>query len=175
VFVGTTNKEQFLTDKTGNRRWYPLKANSSGYDIFDHEKEIKADIIQCWAEAKHLYDEGKLYPYADRSLLTEIRKKQADAVEDDYRVGMIEAYCKRKDKVCIIELWQQALNNDHSKPTRKDSNEISLILQSLKGWSKGKVERSQEYGNQQYWVKSKEQSLKEKFEDLPDTFDILPE
>ena len=168
VFVGTTNKEQFLTDKTGNRRWYPLKTNSSGYELFDNEKEVKADILQAWAEAKHLYDAGELKPYADRNLLAEIRQKQADAVEDDYRVGMVEAYCRRCEKVCIIELWQKALGNEFSKPTRKDSNELTLILQSLKGWSKGKVERSQEYGNQQYWHKSVEQIIKEKTENLPE-------
>lgn len=162
VFIGTTNKEQFLTDKTGNRRWYPVKTNSSGYELFDHEKEIKADIIQAWAEAKFLFDKGELKPYADRSLLAEIRQKQADAVEDDYRVGMIEAYCRNINKVCIIELWQKALGNEFSKPSRKDSNELSLILQTLKGWSKGKVERSQEYGNQQYWNKSAEQIYEEK-------------
>jgi predicted P-loop ATPase len=172
VFVGTTNKEQFLTDKTGNRRWYPVKANSSGYELFDHEKEIKEDIIQAWAEAKYLFDRGELKPHADRSLLKEIRQKQADAVEDDYRVGMIEEYCRRKDKVCIIELWQKALGNEHSKPTRKDSNEITLILQSLSGWSKGKIERSQEYGNQQHWNKSAEKSFAEKTDNLPPVDDL---
>jgi predicted P-loop ATPase len=174
VFVGTTNKEQFLTDKTGNRRWYPVKTYSSGYELFDHEKEIKADIIQAWAEAKHLYDEGKLKPYADKNLLAEIRAKQADAVEDDYRVGMIENYCRGREKVCIIEIWQKALGNEFSKPTRKDSNELSLILQMMKGWSKGKIERSQEYGNQQYWFKSQEQILAENTENLPEIDTDLP-
>lgn len=174
VFVGTTNKEQFLTDKTGNRRWYPVKANSSGYELFDHEKEVRYDIIQAWAEAKRLYDIGELNPYADRSLISEIRQRQADAVEDDYRVGMVEAYCKRVDKVCIIELWQKALGNEYSKPTRKDSNELSLMLQMMGGWNKGKVERSAEYGNQQYWYKSDEQILKEKTEKIEKVSEDLP-
>lgn len=174
IFIGTTNKEQFLTDKTGNRRWYPLKTHSSGYDLFDNECEIKNDIIQAWAEAKYLYDEGKLIPYANKSLLEEIHKKQTDAVEDDYRMGMIEKYCRSKEKVCIIELWQNALGNDHGKPTRKESNDIALILQVLPGWSKGKVEYSQEYGNQQHWNKSEEQQLKELSENLPDFDADLP-
>ena len=161
VFIGTTNKEQFLTDKTGNRRWYPLKTYSSGYDLFANEQKIRHDILQTWAEAKHLYDAGKLNPFADRKLISEIREKQAQAVEDDYRIGMIEEYCKHRDKVCIIELWQKALHNEFSKPTRKDSNDLALMLQSLPGWSKGKIERTAIYGSQQQWVKSFEQQIED--------------
>ena len=164
VFIGTTNKEQFLTDKTGNRRWYPLKVHSSGYDIFDHELEIKNDIIQAWSEAKHLFDEGKLQPYANRDLLKEIRAKQEQAVEDDYRVGMIESYLISKDKVCVMELWKYALDNEYSKPTRRESNEITLILQSIGGWERGKVERHNVFGNQLMWHKT----FDEKCKDLPD-------
>lgn len=174
VFIGTTNKEQFLTDKTGNRRWYPLKVNSVGYDLFDHKDEIKRDIIQCWAEAKSLYDENKLPPYADFNLLGEIREKQAQAVEDDYRIGMIESYLKNKDKTCILELWKNALDNPFSKPTRKESNDISLILQSLKGWVRGKNERFEEYGTQLCWYKTKEQQKADLFSDLPEIDDDLP-
>ena len=151
VFIGTTNKEQFLTDKTGNRRWYPLKVNSSGYDLHDHKEEIQADILQAWAEAKYLFDKGELKPYADRNLLEDIKAKQNQAVEDDYRVGMIESYLKEKDKVCILELWTYALKNDFTKPTRKDSNELTLILQSIGGWKRGNVEWSSAFGSQLYW------------------------
>ena len=159
IFIGTTNKEQFLTDKTGNRRWYPVKVNSSGYDLHDHKEEIQADIIQAWAEAKHLYDEGKLQPYADRNLLEDIRAKQEQAVEDDYRVGMIETYIKEKDKVCILELWKYALDNEFSKPTRRESNELTLILQSIGGWERGKVEYHSAFGNQMFWVRTEPRKL----------------
>lgn len=155
VFIGTTNKEQFLTDKTGNRRWYPVKVNSSGYDLHDHKAEIQSDILQAWAEAKYLFDRGELQPYADRNLIEEIKEKQEQAVEDDYRVGMITDYLssKYKDKVCIMELWKYALNNEFSKPTRRESNEITLILQSIGGWERGKIERHNEFGNQMFWYR----------------------
>ena len=151
VFIGTTNKEQFLTDKTGNRRWYPVKVNSSGYDLHDHKDEVKADIIQAWAEAKHLYDKGELQPYADRNLLAEIRERQEMAVEDDYRVGMIEDYVQDKTEVCIMELWKYALCNEFTKPSRRESNDLSLILQSLGGWRRGKVKHHPAFGNQLFW------------------------
>lgn len=153
VFIGTTNKEQFLTDKTGNRRWYPVKVNSSGYDLHDHKEEIQADILQAWAEAKYLYDRGELNPYADRNLLAEIKEKQEAAVEDDYRVGMISEYLAEKKKVCILEIWKYALDNSFTKPTRRESNEVTLILQSLGEWERGKVEHHPAFGNQLFWYK----------------------
>jgi predicted P-loop ATPase len=167
VFIGTTNKEQFLTDKTGNRRWYPVKVMSSGYDLHDHKEEIQADILQAWAEAKYLYDKGELQPYADRNLLAEIRERQEMAVEDDYRVGMVTEYVSRKDKVCVLELWKYALDNEWSKPTRRESNELTLILQSIGGWERGKIERHSEFGNQMFWVKKTPKKLPPIDDDLP--------
>ena len=85
---------------------------------------------------------------------------QSQAVEDDYRVGMIESYIKSRDKVCVMELWQNALANDFSKPTRRDSNEITLILQSL-GWERGKIEKHYAFGNQLFWHNKKDVVIQE--------------
>lgn len=170
IFIGTTNREQFLTDKTGNRRWYPVKVNSSGYDLHDHKEEIQADILQAWAEAKHLYDEGNLEPYANRDLLESIREAQSQAVEDDYRVGMIEQYLQHRDEVCILELWKQALKNDFTKPTRRESNEIALILQSIGGWERGRNKKSDSLGYQRFWFKTeakKKAEMEEAMKDAP--------
>ena len=56
IFIGTTNKEQFLTDKTGNRRFYPVRVYQTGENLFNKEKQIKEYIEQCWAEALILYE-----------------------------------------------------------------------------------------------------------------------
>ena len=156
VFIGTTNKEQFLTDKTGNRRFYPVKVNQSGYDLFDHEEEIKAYIRQCWAEAKVLYDRGEIPPYADRRLISEIREKQQDATEDDFRVGMIQSYLDGRHETCVLELWQNALGmSEYSKPAKKDSQEIGIIMQSMDGWEKQpKPKRFPGYGLQRWWART---------------------
>lgn len=169
VFIGTTNKEQFLTDKTGNRRFYPVRVNQSGYDLFDHEAEIKEYIRQCWAEARELFLHGELHPYADRALIEEIREKQNDAVEDDYRVGLIKGYLEGKEQTCVLDLWKNALGNDFSKPSKKESNEIGVIMQSLQDWEKQEgTKRFVEFGVQRWWKRKykKAEKIEEFFDDL---------
>ncbi len=153
IFIGTTNNEQFLTDKTGNRRFFPVTVRQSGYELFNAKETIKEDIKQCWAEAKHLFDEGKLLPFADNKLADTFRKKQSEAVEDDYRIGMIEAYLEDRDEVYGIELWRDALqNNTYSKPTPKDFKAIAQIMQQFTDWERqNKSKRFGEDGVQRYW------------------------
>ena len=153
VFIGTTNKEQFLTDRTGNRRFYPIRVNQSGYDLFNQQEEIQEYIRQCWAEAKALYDQGKIEPFADRSLIDDIRQMQENATEDDYRVGLIEDYLDGKFETCVLDLWVNALQeSEWNKPTKKESQELGLIMQSMPGWTKQpKAKRFNAYGVQRWW------------------------
>lgn len=152
IFIGTTNREQFLTDKTGNRRFYPVRVRQRGYELFDHKEEARAYIRQCWAEAKHLYDAGELPPYARRELIGEIRSAQSEAVEDDYRVGQIEEYLRDHQRVCVLELWENALGNRFQKPTPADSRAIGLIMAGMSEWKR--IERpvsTADYGKQRCW------------------------
>ena len=155
VFIGTTNKRQFLTDKTANRRFLPVEVFQNGYVLFQLQDEVKAYIEQCWAEAKYLYDKGELSPTTDFTLQTVIKEQQSEAAEDDYRVGMIESYLKNKKETCVIELWQEALGNHTTRPTKKDSTEIGLIMQNMTDWEKQRSsKRIGEFGHQRYWSKT---------------------
>lgn len=152
IFIGTTNKEQFLTDKTGNRRFYPVTVRCTGYELFDNKEAIQNDIIQAWAEALHYYKKGELEAYADRKLIDEIREAQEGATEDDYRQGMIEDYLENRTSTCVFEVWEKALG-EIIKPKPKDSSDVGLILQKL-GWiNTKKSKRFDEFGVQKEWVK----------------------
>jgi hypothetical protein len=88
----------------------------------------------------HLYKEGKLQPCAKKEVLEQIRAAQEAAMEDDWRIGAIEQYLEDQKKhagatVSVIELWHNALNEpEESKPTRKDSIEITQIISNVPGW-----------------------------------------
>ena len=165
MFIGTTNNPQFLTDKTGNRRFYPVKCQSFAYKLYDHEKEVKEYIRQAWAEAVQLYKEGKLQPFAKQEVLDQIRAAQEAAMEDDWRIGAIEQYLEDQKKtagatVSVIELWHRALNEDESsKPSRKDSIEITQIITNLPGWVQLQNPIRTQWGRQKAFRKDNFSSL----------------
>ena len=98
---------------------------------------------------------GNMPAVADYRLVEEIRNRQNDAVEDDYRIGMIEDYLEGRDMVCILELWKNALG-ESIKPSKRDSNDISLIMQAQPGWEKSKnPRRFPDFGRQTAWIRSK--------------------
>lgn len=160
IFIGTTNTFQFLTDKTGNRRFYPVQCNLEGYDLFNRETEIKAYIKQCWAEAVVRYHANDLNPYARRDMIEAIREAQSEAEEDDWRVGAIQAFLEDAKKApnsmtCVIELWHRALNEpEEKKPSRSDSIDISKIVNQLEGWERcKKTVKMPPWGAQKVWKK----------------------
>lgn len=160
IFVGTTNRETFLTDKTGNRRWYPVRVDVDGRWLYEHEEECKADILQAWAEMKHAFDNGLplAKPVADVALLSTIKEEQAAAEQDDWRVGLVEQYLDGKEKVCLIEVWQRALYPDRSpyypEMSRRDAYALSAIICNKLGWVRGNVSDFGDYGRQKSFSKS---------------------
>lgn len=153
IFIGTTNRSEFLTDKTGNRRWYPVRCKPSIEYIISHEAEAQEDIRQAWAEMAEAYRK-KLpmsRPTEDRKLLSLIREEQHDAEVDDWRVGKIEKYLEGKNRVCLKELWDHALY-ELSYPPPYDSNRegrtLGEIMLHQLGWVRGGPEVFPEYGKQ---------------------------
>lgn len=158
IMIGSTNTERFLTDRSGNRRFYPLEVHSSGYDLFDHEQECREYIMQCWAEARERYKAGKMPPFADYRLLKEYQERQDEAMEDDWRVGKIAAFLDRFPvgaKVCAIQIYKECLNPDSTvNPKPYESREIGQIMAKAEGWEKcGSRFYADKYGQQRGWIK----------------------
>lgn len=161
IFIGTTNREQFLTDKSGNRRYYPIKVFQTGYELYKREAECREYIRQCWAEAKCLYDKGELQAVADVSLLCEIRSHQEKAVEDDWRVGAIEKYLADRDTVCCLQIWKYAFHEEYKALDKKTSIEIGQILDKFPEWERGGRKYFDEFGRQRCWDKLRSDDYEE--------------
>lgn len=101
VFFATTNERNFLKGDTGNRRFWVMECGIDGpfKDVFT---ELDAERDQIWAEAVHRYNEGEQL-YLDRELEMAARQEQTEhnEVSSDDRIGVIEAYLKRR----LPETW----------------------------------------------------------------------
>ena len=159
VFIGTSNNSNPLSDKSGNRRYYPVEVKCEGYDLYDHEYEIRAYILQCWAEAREKYRAGKMPNYANRKLLSVYRERQEEAMQDDWRQGAIMAYLDLKaegEYTCVRELCHKALspNPDFPKePSLIESKDIGMMMNKMPGWERVGNKRIGSYGVQKCWKK----------------------
>lgn len=162
IFVGSTNLQNFLRDKTGNRRWYPIKVNMSAYNLFGMEQECRDYILLCWAEARDKYKQGKMPNFADRNLIPDYRAAQTNAMEDDWRDGAIKEFLKKKavgERVCVRMIAREALPIDGDAPrdpTRMEAREIGLIVDKLPNWKRcgNAVRINSTYGIQRGWIKT---------------------
>ncbi|WP_016911421.1 virulence-associated E family protein [Mammaliicoccus vitulinus] len=122
VFIGTTNNYEFLKDKTGNRRFWPVttdkrKATKSPFD--DLTQEV---VQQMYAEAKVYFDKNPI----DKTLLLDEKaaemaiKMQEEHSEKDALVGEIEAFLERP---IPSNYWEEPIYNMRSMMERSISED----------------------------------------------------
>lgn len=155
VLAGTSNPVDFLTDKTGNRRFLPITCNISNatFDMFDDELLTKSEISQAWGEAMDYYlrANGKPKLVLPKKLQEQALKEQASYLEEDPYIGMIQEYLDTHDinRVCVMMLWREALGHEFDDPPRKIVNEIHDIMRNnVSGWVYSGKQRIEKYGCQ---------------------------
>lgn len=160
VFFGTTNDNEFLRDKTGNRRFWPVdvglvKPKKSIFIDLDNE------VDQIWAEAYELYKKGEqLYLEGDAAELAV--EHQEKHLENNPKEGLIKEFVSRKviagfneksiddrkmfwandrsalkaelidrDRICAAEVWCECFGADLKMMKRADAIEINSILNGI--------------------------------------------
>jgi predicted P-loop ATPase len=94
VFFGTTNDNEFLKDKTGNRRFWPVVTG-----ICERKKNMWTDLLQpeidqIWAEALAIWKAGEKL-YLDSEAEKQALKVQENHTEESTKEGMIREYLDR--------------------------------------------------------------------------------
>ncbi len=174
IFVGTSNRSDFLTDETGNRRFLPVDCGNSApqKSIF---QDLKKEIDQVWAEAVVRWKEGEaIYPDAEMALWAE-RQQEAHRQEDP-REGMILEFLKRpipvgwyswdKDRrwyhdsrtytgatmgrtlISAAEVWVECFRYRLPDMSQKDSRAINAILRKFPDWEPWRYRPGADYGQQ---------------------------
>jgi predicted P-loop ATPase len=137
VFIGSTNRTDYIDDQTGARRFLPIKCgeNKPLEDLFN--SSTAEYIRQLWAEAVNRYKRENPPLTLPRELLAEIEKRQSDIVTDNGWRGQIIAFLEDKTETCSLAIWRRCLGNT-GNPRKYESTEINSILDSLPGWEKSK-------------------------------------
>ena len=166
VFFGTTNENDFLTDTTGNRRFWPVDGGVRTPTLTPWD-DLPGQVDQIWAEAVTLYKKGEPLYMETEELKHAAKEAQEGHRDIDARAGMIEEFVNKpipdnysalslsarrmwwngnlqnatpvkRTKVCALEIWCECLNGDIKQLRRQDSATINNILASLSGWKRSK-------------------------------------
>lgn len=148
VFAGTTNKDDFLQDETGNRRFLIVQTGVKKPSKSLFVPEIMDTIKLAWAEAVHIWKNEKPQLILPEAYMQEAKELQEANMADDGKRGIILDYLEGKTQVCAREIWFEALKKT-IPPKNWQASEINNIVAKIPGWERLKTPRKFDgYGQQ---------------------------
>jgi predicted P-loop ATPase len=142
AFVGTTNRETYLRDETGGRRFWPAKCGS--IDV----AALARDRDQLFAEAVRAYRDGERW-WPDKEFEREhIMPEQEARFDADAWEERIGEYLATASQVTVGQVAQNALSLDPSRQGRAEQNRITAIFERL-GWKRGK----KDWKGTRWWIR----------------------
>lgn len=166
VFYGTTNDTEFLRDRTGNRRFWPVDVGiqEPTKDVFNH---LEDEVDQIWAEAFVRWQLGEPLYLSGEAEQISLREQEAHK-ESNAKEGIIREFIMRpvpvnwdkrglserrmywsgefgktsaeetihREKICAAEIWCECFNKDISTMRRTEVVEINGVLEGITGWKK---------------------------------------
>lgn len=146
VIVGTTNEPQFLTDATGNRRFWVIPVLQPIDRV-----ALQQERDQIWAAAVALHQAGEPWWLSaeDEELLSQ-NSEQFES--EDSWLEPIRDYLYDKEFVLIGDILTNAINLEIPQQVRILQNRVCRILMQL-GW-KPEGKNSRKSGRQgKYWIR----------------------
>jgi predicted P-loop ATPase len=141
VFIGTTNRDAYLRDETGGRRFWPVKTGNVDIEALARDRD------QLFAEATKVYHDGEQW-WPDKVFERDhVAPEQEARFEVDAWEESISTYLGAETKVTIGQVARGALGIDVPRLGRAEQNRISAALQRL-GW---KREPKKDWQGKRWW------------------------
>lgn len=160
VMIGTTNRNQFLVDSTGNRRFVPLEIGA-GFQI--PWKRLAEQRDSLWAAAVHAYRSGVSYEFNSGEIAA-ISEYIQEFGDPDPWFEKIAAYVSIRPEVYAADILTQALELDPRNQGRREARRVADVLQSL-GWrrlsTKRKDPQTNKFKSVRIWQRPKNDPLDE--------------
>lgn len=121
VFIGNTNKHEYLMDETGARRYLPIECTEIDADAVESIRD------QLFAEAMTRYRAGEKWwdiPGAE--------KEQDARYQQDVWEEKIADWLRGKLKVTVLEVMEECLALKSDRQGRSEQTRIGMILRRLK-------------------------------------------
>lgn len=183
IFYGTTNDQEFLRDRTGNRRFWPIEIAGINNGVLEG---LDAEVDQLWAEAKWRYELGETLWLDDKRLQEAAREQQERFTEQDEMVGIIEEYLDTKlpanwgdmskeerrdyfqggvvslaageyvrERVCLMEIRNELLKQDVESVARSTTEvrRLAAIMNNMRGWKSVGTKKFGPYGAQKAYYR----------------------
>ena len=132
VFIGTTNRETYLSDTTGGRRFWPIRVGA--VDL----AALAADRDQLFAEALQLYRQGTHWWPDAHFERVHVQPEQNARLEIDPWEPVIADFLQGRDRVQVHEVARDALHiTDQARIGTKEARRIGAILTGL-AWTQGR-------------------------------------
>ena len=158
VMIGTTNRNQFLVDSTGNRRFVPLEIGS-GFLI--PWKQISEERDSLWASAVQAYREGNSYEF-NSGEIAQIAEYIQEFGDPDPWMEKISHYVSLKEEVSAAEVLTKALDLDPRQQGRREARRVADVLQTL-GWRRLNTSRKDPVTNKvksvRLWIRPSDDPL----------------
>jgi len=140
VAIGTTNAEQYLSDATGNRRWWPIKTGTLRIP------ELREVVAQLWAEAVVRYRKGEHWHLEDPAIIAAATEEQAARLQIDPWTDIIADWlAKPEPRVLVSQMGyvttrrvlEACLGMDADRIEKKHEMRVGDSLRVL-GWQRWK-------------------------------------
>ncbi|MEM9837887.1 MAG: VapE domain-containing protein [Pseudomonadota bacterium] len=142
VFIGTTNKDDWIRDETGGRRFWPVRVG------WIDKASLTRDRDQLWAEAVYHHRRGNVWWLTDEFEKLARNEVAARHPDDPWTPNVIDAV-KGKSAIAPKEVLQN-MRLDDCKMTQADAKRVTQILKKL-GWkAEGRFSSGQYKGCARY-------------------------